>query len=57
MEYVKKTTRFEEMYNRPLHRAPYEGPLPWWDPIKGGNQTLTVKPGFKIWVDGGVDDY
>ena len=37
------------------------GPLPL-EPYPGGSkfpkkETITVKPGFKIWVDGGVEDY
>ena len=39
---------------------PTEGPLVY-QPYAGGNrfknETLTEKPGFKIWVDGGVLDY
>jgi len=39
---------------------PVEGPLVY-QPYAGGNrfknETLTDKPGFKIWVDGGVLDY
>ena len=33
-----------------LHYSPYAK-------IKAPNETITVKPGFKVWVDGGVIQY
>lgn len=36
----------------PLHYKPYAG-----GSLFPNNETITIKPGFKIWVDGGVMDY
>ena len=55
LKWQKANYRYDDdpLTNRgPLHYAPYTG----------GNkfpeyETLTDKPGFKIWVDGGVLDY
>lgn len=50
---AKQASRFrvEEGYG-PLIYAPYSGGTAFPD-----LETLTDKPGFKIWVDGGVLDY
>ena len=48
---MKKLYRYD--YNLgPLHRSPYAG-----GSVFPKYETLTIKPGFKIWVDGGTIDY
>ena len=50
MDFQNKYYRVDE--HGPLHYRPYPGGLKF--PVY---ETITVKPGFKIWVDGGVLDY
>lgn len=51
MEYQAENFRMDPVHG-PLHVHPYAGGhrFPKYE-------TLTVKPGFKIWVDGGLIDY
>lgn len=48
---MKKLYRYDYELG-PLHRSPYAGGSAF-----PNYETLTVKPGFKIWVDGGTIDY
>lgn len=48
---MKKSFRYDYELG-PLHESPYAGGTAF--PVF---ETLTVKPGFKIWVDGGTIDY
>ena len=47
----KKLYKWDNTFG-PLHRAPYAGGT-----LFPKYETLTIKPGFKIWVDGGTIDY
>ena len=48
---MKKLYRYDYTLG-PLHTSPYAG-----GSVFPKYETLTIKPGFKIWVDGGTIDY
>jgi hypothetical protein len=51
MEFQKANYIYDDEHG-PLHYMPYAGGSKFPE-----FETLTSKPGFKIWVDGGVLDY